>query len=164
MVLARLHACDVMATDAITVAEHESLAAAWEVLARAGCRFLPVLRGSRVVGVIDDHAVVCARTTRWLDGRQRLVGDAASPARTVHATTPLPQVIEVMARNATSALVVVDDGGSLVGLVTADSLLGLIDRAMACDGNGGEQRHGHDTKQRNGKTKGSANASSACGC
>lgn len=131
--IAELTAAELMTTDAITVAEHESLAAAWEVLARAGCRFLPVMRGGRVVGVIDDHAVVVARTTRWLDGRPRLVGDAATPARVVHARTLLPDLLDHFAEGGVIAIVVVDDDGRPLGLVTAERLVGLIDRALACD-------------------------------
>lgn len=127
--LAKLRARDVMITDAIAVAEHESLAAAWEVLARAGCRFLPVLRGGRVVGVIDDHAVVVARSTKWLDGRQRLVGEAARPVPTVSESTPLPQLLDhVLATG--SAVVVIDGAGAPMGLVTAELLLALLDQAL----------------------------------
>jgi acetoin utilization protein AcuB len=136
MALAELRAGDVMAPDTITVAEHESLAAAWEVLARAGCRFLPVMRGHRLVGVIDDHAVVVARSTKWLDGRPRLVGDAATPAHTVRRDTPLVEVLGHLSEAAGSALVVVDEQGGPVGILTADRVVGLIDQALDCAGVG----------------------------
>jgi CBS domain-containing protein len=134
MAISELTAAEVMTVDAITVAEHESLAAAWEILARAGCQFLPVLRGRRVVGVIDDHAVIVARSTRWLDGRLRLVGDVAGPSRVVAADTLLPQLLEQLSDHGGSALVVVDDRGAVLGLVTAERIVDLVERALNASG------------------------------
>lgn len=132
MAVAGLRARDVMATDAVSVAEHESLAAAWEVLARGGCRFLPVVRRNRVVGVIDDRAIVLARSTKWLDGRPRLVGDASRPVATVSEETPLTELIDQLRAQTAAALVVTDDEGGPVGVVTAELVLGLIDEALRC--------------------------------
>ena len=55
--LAELRAADVMEVDFVVVAEHESLAAAVGLLVRAGCQFLPVVRGRRLVGMLDERAV-----------------------------------------------------------------------------------------------------------
>jgi CBS-domain-containing membrane protein len=131
--LGRLTAADVMTTDAITLAESESLAAAWELLARSGCRVLPVVRNGRVVGVIDDHAIVCARSTKFLDGSQRLVGDTLVPAHTVQRSTKVRALLDRLADGADRALVVLDDHGFLVGLVTADRLVTLLQRALVGD-------------------------------
>ncbi|HEX9259624.1 MAG TPA: CBS domain-containing protein, partial [Acidimicrobiales bacterium] len=128
-VLASLRASDVMVTDPVTLSEHESLASAWEVLARAGCRALPVMRSGRAVGIVDDHAIVCARTTKSLDGRPRLVGDVAVAARTVHVSAPLTELLEVVHQHCTAA-VVVDDGGRMVGLVTPETLLTALRDAL----------------------------------
>jgi len=127
--LSTLRAVDVMVADPLTLSEHESLASAWEVLARAGVGALPVMRGGRPVGIIDDHAIVCARTTKSLDGRPRLVGDVAVAARTVHISTPLTELLDLVHEHRTAA-VVVDDTGRLVGLVTQDGLLDGVNRAI----------------------------------
>ena len=127
--LSTLRAADVMTTDPVAVADHESLAVAWELLARAGCRFLPVLRSGRVVGVIDDHAMVMVRSTRWQDGRPRTVGDAVKRARTVDSGLPLPEVIELLA-SGLNVLVVVDRIGEPEGLITAEGIVQLLDRIL----------------------------------
>jgi CBS domain-containing protein len=130
MALAMLTAADVMTTEPIAVAEHESLAMAWEVLARGHVGFVPVVRHGRVVGVLDDRAVVQSRTPRWLDGQPRLVADAARTATTVHPSTSLPTLLECFTSTGDTAVVVVDDDGGAVGLVLAATVLGLFERAL----------------------------------
>jgi CBS domain-containing protein len=130
--LALLNAADVMTTDPTTVADHESLAAAWEVLARGGVGFLPVSRRGRVVGVLDDRAVVHSRTTKWLDGRPRLVGDAVRRVASIRPSTTLPELLERFTRSGDRALVVVDDDDRAIGLVLATTVLALFEQAMAC--------------------------------
>jgi CBS domain-containing protein len=128
--LAQLRAADVMTTDALVVAEHESLAVAWELLARGGCGFLPVLRNGRVVGVIDDHALVTSRSPRFLDGRPRLVGDASQPAPTVDVSAPLSVIVERLTAEGRPGLVVTDSSGAVVGIITAGRVVDLLDRAL----------------------------------
>jgi len=130
VMLSTLRAEDVMVTDPVAVADHESLALAWELLARGGCRFLPVVRSGRVVGVIDDHAMVLVRSTKWRDGRARTVGDVVSRARTIGGDTPLPQVVELLAGGC-GVLIVVDGDGRPEGLITADAVVRLLDKVMA---------------------------------
>jgi CBS-domain-containing membrane protein len=129
--LALLNAADVMTTDPTTVADHESLAAAWEVLARGGVGFLPVSRRGRVVGVLDDRAVVHSRTTKWLDGRPRLVGDAVRRVASIRPWTPMPELLERFTGSGDQALVVVDDDDRAIGLVLATTVLALFEQAMA---------------------------------
>lgn len=126
--VAAVRARDLMEPATLTVNEHESLASAWEMLARSECRYLPVLRGTTVVGILDDHAVVCARSTRSLDGRQRQVGEFSRGARTVPPTAPLDTMLTALA-DAGGVLVVVEHG-QVLGLVTCEHVAGLLGTAL----------------------------------
>jgi CBS domain-containing protein len=130
MVMAELRAADVMTTDPIVVASHESLAAAWEVLARTGCGFLPVVRRGRVVGVIDERTLVRAHARGQADGGAGTITEAASPAHTVHSATPLPELVARFAAEDTRALVVVDSDGRVLGVVTSSTLVSLLSAAL----------------------------------
>jgi CBS domain-containing protein len=124
--LAELRAVDIMDADPIAVAEHESVSAAAELLLRAGCPFLPVVRGDRIVGVVDDRAV--------RDSRERTATDAvlahARPATTVPAHAPLAEVVTAVRRGASELTIVVDEQGRLLGVITTARLIALLDAAL----------------------------------
>jgi len=121
--LSQLTARDVMAAGVVSVHERESLASAWELLARGGTDALPVVRGAAVVGIVDHRAMVHARNTRWLDGRPRLVGDALRPAAVVGPDTEVADLLDELADG---AVVVCEPAGSPIGLVTPSSLVRCI--------------------------------------
>jgi CBS-domain-containing membrane protein len=121
--LSQLTARDVMAAGVISVYERESLASAWELLARGGTDALPVLRGTAVVGIVDHRAMVHARNTRWLDGRPRLVGDALRPATVVGPDTGVADLLDQLADG---AVVVCEPPGYPIGVVTSSSLVRCI--------------------------------------
>jgi CBS-domain-containing membrane protein len=131
-----LRARDVMDHATLTVGEQESLASAWEMLARSECRYLPVLRGTTVVGILDDHAVVCARSTRSLDGRQRQVGDFARQARIVSPGTTVEALLPALGE--AGGVVVVAEHGQVLGLVTCEHVAALLGAALGA----GSARHG----------------------
>ena len=87
----------------------------------------------RIVGVLDDRAVVHSRTTKWLDGRPRLVGDAVRRVASIRPGTTMPELLERFSRTGDRALVVVDDDDRAVGLVEANTVLALFEQAMACE-------------------------------
>ncbi len=129
--LAELRAIDVMEADPLGVAEHDSLGAAWEVLARSGCGFVPVVREGRVVGVIDDRALVIAGGRRTTSGTKRMAADCARPATCVAPSTPLAEVVASVRRAPSPVTFVVDDDGRPLGMITTRQLVALLDAAMA---------------------------------
>jgi CBS-domain-containing membrane protein len=130
--VAVLRARNLMDPATLTVGEHESLASAWEMLARSECRYLPVLRGSTVVGILDDHAVVCARSTRSLDGRQRQVGEFSRAARFVAPDAPMATLLPALFEG--GGVVVVLDRGQVLGLVTSEHVAGVLAAALGTSG------------------------------
>lgn len=129
MATAELRAVDVMTSNPIVVATHESLGVAWEILARAGCGFLPVVRGGRVVGVIEERALVRLHATPQC-GRPSTIAELSSPARTVGGATRLPELVARFAVDNAPALVVVDSDGGVLGVVTSATLVSKLDEAL----------------------------------
>jgi CBS-domain-containing membrane protein len=125
--LAELRAADVMEIDFVAVAEHESLAAAVGLLVRAGCQFLPVVRGRRLVGMLDERAV-SAYHDCVTSGDAPVVAHARTGSA-VHADTPLAEVVAAVRQVPTEATAVVDDAGTLLGLITTARLAALLDAA-----------------------------------
>jgi len=126
--VAALRARDVMEPAPLTVNEQESLASAWEVLARTECRRVPVVRGATVVGLLDDHALVAARGTRSLDGRQRLVGEFARAARRVGPDTLIEAVLPALGE--AGGAVLVEEHGQVLGIVTCEHVVALLAMAL----------------------------------
>ena len=130
MVLTELRAVDVVDMTPATVAAHAGLSAAWELLESSGCQFVPVVRDDKVVGVIEEGALVAATATGGL--RRPVRDDASSPTAfvVVPATTPLAEVVAAVRRTPTDLTLVVDDQGRLVGAISTERLITLLDGAM----------------------------------
>lgn len=130
LVLAQLRAVDVVDVEPVTIAEHEGINAAWELLEHAGCQFVPVVRDGRVVGVIEEHTLAAARGRGGLHPPPRTAADAAVEAVIVHASTPLAEVVAAVRRTPTEVTLVVDDDGRLVGAISTTRLVTLLNEAM----------------------------------
>jgi len=120
--LTTLRASDVMTTDAVTIAEYEHIETAVELLTSAGCRFVPVVRDQRAVGVIDDRLVA---------GPRCRAGETAARGATIQHTASLADVIDRLVSTGGDHLVVVDDQGHVMGVVTALAIVRLLDAALA---------------------------------
>jgi cystathionine beta-synthase len=121
-------ASDVMTSDVIAVTEHETLAGAWELLARGRFHHLPVVRAGRCVGILDDRLLL--RTMPPGTGtRGRRVADLLpAPLVEVGPDTPLDEVAAALRDGHRDAAAVVDDDGYLVGLITCFDLISLLAR------------------------------------
>lgn len=113
----------------VTVEPNEPLAAAWERMAEADVRHLPVVRGEATLGLISDRDVLQASAS-WLDAlaagaeRPRLrVADAMGDrTSTIDAERPAPEAARTLSRRRTGALLVLR-GPRLVGLLTVSDFL-----------------------------------------
>jgi CBS domain-containing membrane protein len=120
-----------MTTDLLAVSERESVAAAWELLARSRHRHLPVLRGQECVGLLDHATLVRATATNHTVNPRQPVGELIQ-RRPVKArpSEELSIVIERMQRAGADTAVVIDGRDALVGIITATDLLGALVRAL----------------------------------
>lgn len=82
-------------------------------------------------GVVTDRDIVVGVVAKGLDADMLTVGEiAARDLVTVHACDSVTDTAELMRVKGVRRLPVVDDQGTLVGIVTADDLLGVLAAGM----------------------------------
>jgi len=128
----------------VPVFEHERLAAAWELLARSPTRALPVLRGRRCVGLLDDKCLVRARRLGSSADLHLSVGDVAHRGvASIRSDDSLAEVLVAITSSGLDAAAVVDEEGHYLGLVTlAEAVRPLAELLSARRARGGRATRG----------------------
>lgn len=111
---------------AYSVGDDQTLAEASLRMRDLDVRHLPVMRGSRLVGIVSerDIAVLKARSTAYLD--ELRVSDAMTrDPYHVPSSTPLSEVARTMGTHRYGAVVIVDDGEVRGIFSTTDGMLAL---------------------------------------
>lgn len=125
-------ASDVMTTHVVTVTEDLPIARATELMARHGCKRLPVIdQQHRLVGIISRTDVLQAMAhvaphviVRHAPGGSRTVEDVMQrDVRAVAPTAPLAEVVELLAEAKQRRVVVVDEHNRVIGMITDGDLL-----------------------------------------
>lgn len=107
-----------MTTSPHTIGAEQTMAHAHEVMREHRIRHLPVLTGSRLVGLLSDGDLHLIETLRDVDPQKVLVEEAMSDVvYSVAPSTPLDAVVKEMARHKYGSAVVVDNG-KVVGMFT----------------------------------------------
>jgi CBS domain-containing protein len=132
------HVCDAMTRDPVTVSPRTSLADAEAILEKHGWNALPVVEGSRLVGLVTSLDLLKAfRFTR--DHlfppypeimRGAVSGVMRQEVETVAPRTPLPRALEKMVRTRNKSLPVIEDE-HVVGILTRDDVMRALRRAVA---------------------------------
>jgi Zn-dependent protease len=89
-------------------------------------KMFPVVEGDRLVGCIRTAQIKDLPRDQW---DQRTVAEVAEPCseeNTVHPATDAVKVLTAMSRYGVSRMMVVDDGGQLVGIVSLKDLMRFI--------------------------------------
>jgi CBS domain-containing protein len=136
--------CDAMTRDPVTVSSRTTLADAEALLEKHGWNALPVVEGSRLVGLVTSLDLLKAfRFTRdhlfppYAEiMRSSVAGVMRQEVETVAPRTPLPRALEKMVRTRNKSLPVVEDD-RVVGVLTRDDVMRALRRAVA-----GEKPHG----------------------
>jgi acetoin utilization protein AcuB len=129
---------DVMTRDVFTVYEEDNLNQLREKLARHSFHHLPVVDGTRLVGMlsqrdvlratvsgVDQGAFAQARESRFLE--RTFVRDVmCTPVLTARPHEPLSVVAQRMLEHRIGALPVIEDEGRLVGIITENDLLRVV--------------------------------------
>jgi len=119
-----------MTREVVYVPPELSLVHAWSILQRWRIRHLPVVTGGILRGILSDRDVLL-HATAAPDGSISVpeipVALAMTPQPiTCKPSTPVADVARTMIEHKIDSVIVVDDAGTLVGLVTATDLLALI--------------------------------------
>ncbi|OHV32290.1 hypothetical protein BCD49_30445 [Pseudofrankia sp. EUN1h] len=116
----------VMTTRVLVTTPDDDILLAWELMIHAGIRHLPVVDGSRLVGLIDDRRLASECMVRPLAARS--VRDLVDhPPLRVRRDASLRDVAARMAADRTDAVCVTTPAGDLIGVVTTSDLV----RALA---------------------------------
>jgi CBS domain-containing protein len=122
-----LLARDVMTSNLLTVAADDGLLLTWELMTQAGVHHVPVLDGSRCIGLVDASIIAMECVRDPLGRHHRLIGEAV-PATTIRVSDDTP--VEVIARQLLAtrdtAVLVSNAAGQLVGLITVHDLLRVL--------------------------------------
>ena len=135
----RLTVGDIMTREVVTLAEDDTLADARTCMERGRIRHLPVVRGSKLVGLVTHRdllsasfsvfAEVSAQEERRLF-RQIPVRELMHDAYAVPSTVRVRDAAKVMLDKQYGCLPVVDGEGNLLGIVTEADFLHLAVRML----------------------------------
>ena len=117
---------DVMSAMLITVGPEDSLLSAWELMARGDIHHLPVVVNGRCVSLLDDRTVAGALANPLAEPRRRISDVMPVRVHCVVADTPLRRAAEIMRMERTTALPVVDEHMTLIGLVTETDIVRAV--------------------------------------
>lgn len=117
---------DLMTRDPIVIGADASAEEAEALLKRNRVTGLPVVLGDELVGVISQTDLVVARSSAMIGSnwaRLRVRHLMSAPAVTVHASATVHLAAREMVQRHIHRLVVIDDDGRPVGVVTPLDLL-----------------------------------------
>lgn len=123
---------DLMTRDVVTIQEGDNLALGDDLLKLNHIRHLPVVREGKLVGLVSHRDLIRALA--------KLAGSRATPiwaqdvmsrdVETVSPSTSVREVVEKLLDHKFGCLPVVDDGGTLVGIVTDSDLVRLAGQLL----------------------------------
>lgn len=125
--LAFLRARDVMTRDVVTLGPDATVEQALAVMRECGVRHLPVVLDGRFAGLVDDRLVALGHLADGAPRSRSVVTLMTHYVPQVAPDAELPRVARLVGDSGCDAVVVVDETGALLGIVTATDLV----RALA---------------------------------
>jgi CBS domain-containing protein len=121
---ARERAAELMTEDVATVTPADSVSEAAVLMQECDCGSLPVVgRGGRPIGVITDRDIALFIAPRSLNASRVAVRECMTDeVVTAHVEDPIDECLQTMARHQVRRLPVVDDDGTLVGIISQADL------------------------------------------
>jgi CBS domain-containing protein len=116
---------DLMTQDVVTVDASEPLESAEALWQLHRCRHLPVVSGGRLVGIITPLDALAARANAPAGAELAVQAAMTKPVHRVGPRTPLRHAAEILLRRQIGCVVVTDDRGGIVGLLTEAELIGF---------------------------------------
>lgn len=117
---------DVMTVRPITVGPDDSLLFAWELMARGDIHHLPVVVDRSCLSILDDRTVAGALANPLARPRLRVADVMPARVHRVLADTMLRRAAAIMREERTTALPVVDEHMTLVGLITETDIVQAV--------------------------------------
>ena len=120
---------DVMTDRVYKVSPETNAEIAWNIMSMRRIHHLVVTRAGRIVGLLSDRDFGRIKTRRARE-LYRVADLMTLKVVTASPATPIRRAADIMRRRAIGCLVVVNEGGHIVGIVTAADLLNLLDRGL----------------------------------
>ena len=121
--VAALSAGEVMRRQVLTVDAGMSVRDVWEAMQAHHVEHAVVFVEGTCVGIVALTEMWVAWTFELAPVATRSVLPLVTPAPCVSVETELPQLCQILLRSRYGAVMVLDDDGELLGLVTADDVL-----------------------------------------
>lgn len=115
---------DVMIRNVKYCTPEMNLAAATEILWKAGCGTLPVVENGRVLGMITDRDIAIALGTRNVKASEAVVREVSLP-KLFYTTTAddIHVALQIMGAQKVRRLPVLDHNGALEGILCLDDII-----------------------------------------
>lgn len=113
-----LKVADVMSESVLTLSPDSTLEEATQTLANLGVSGAPVVQGDRLVGVFSKSDIIDDLSDGEINLKDLVSRTMSKAPVTVRPTEQLSVAIGLFARKKVHRLVVVDDGGAVVGILT----------------------------------------------
>jgi CBS domain-containing protein len=115
---------DIMTDSPITCMKDTSLQQVAKWMVDGDCGALPVVDSdNRPIGVITDRDITCRTVAKGKNPLELTVADAmTTPAATVYRDTPLDECLTLMEDTQVRRMVVLDDDGTVCGMVAQADL------------------------------------------
>ena len=135
----RLKVRDVMSREVVTLAEDDTLADARRCMELGRIRHLPVVRGATLVGLVTHRDLPAASFSVFVDRSERddrrlfsqvPVRDLMHDAVAVSPATSVREAAQLLIDNKFGCLPVVEEDGTLIGIVTEADLVRLAARML----------------------------------
>lgn len=121
----------IMHTDVASVLPFESIYRARTVLVHKEVKTLPVVDGDRrVIGIVS----IIDLFTRDLVELEPVDSIMTTDVTTIHADTPVAELVPTMTQSGFKVVPVVDDDARMIGIVTRGDLIAVLHRALLEEG------------------------------
>jgi CBS domain-containing membrane protein len=124
--LGDLRARDVMTSDVVTLSPQATVEQALTLMRECRVRHLPVLLDGRFVGLVDDRLVALAHLADGAPVNRAVEALMTHYVPEVSPDADLPRLARLVGDSGCDAVVVVDEAGELLGIVTATDLVGVL--------------------------------------
>lgn len=124
-----LRVANLMTLDPIVIGSDQPAAEAERLLKTYRVSGLPVVDDGELVGLISQADLMVARSSEMIGAnweRMRVRHLMSAPAVTVHATATLSHAANLMIQRHIHRLVVIDDDGTSIGVLTTLDLLRVL--------------------------------------
>jgi CBS domain-containing protein len=134
---------DAMTPDPITCEPTTLLQQVATIMLDHDCAAVPIVSAGEVIGIVTDRDIVCRAVARGMNAAVRPASEVmSSPLVAIHPDETFEEAAQVMRENHVHHLPVIDDHGTLLGIVAQSDLgrlmsnreLGQLARATSIRG------------------------------